>query len=111
MADQTVLHGEKIKKPDNPSKKGHSFKNWTYQGEEWSFIGYVVTENMTLDANWTLNRYTLDINHDNYSAGDVYGAGIYDYGSHITVRAEPKRGYSFLGWYDTNHNLLSNNKD
>lgn len=50
---QHVKHGEKITKPNNPTRDDYIFDKWTYQGEEWSFVGYVVTTDMTLDANWT----------------------------------------------------------
>lgn len=50
--NQVIKHGEKIKKPDDPVKLGYNFVNWTYQDEVWSFAGYVVTEDMTLKANW-----------------------------------------------------------
>ena len=53
---QLVLHGEKIRKPDNPVKDGYSFGGWTYQGEPWIFYGYTVTEDITLNANWNHNH-------------------------------------------------------
>ena len=52
VAPQTVLHGEKASKPADPTRSGYTFDGWYYQGEQWSFIGYVVTENMTLVAHW-----------------------------------------------------------
>ena len=99
VPSQIVEHGEKITKPNDPTRPGYTFVNWTYLGEEWSFIGYVVTENITLVANWTLNQYRLTVNSSNSQAGSVYGSGVFDYNSQVTVYARTNTGYTFLGWY------------
>ena len=106
---QTVIHGEKVSRPNDPYKTGHSFKNWLCQNEPWSFIGYVVTEDMTLWADWSVNQYTIDVYSNDYKAGRVYGAGVYYYNTCAYLRAEPRSGYSFVGWYDGEGNLLSEN--
>ena len=49
---QTVEDGKKAQKPADPEKPGALFAGWTYQGEDWSFIGFAVTENITLTAKW-----------------------------------------------------------
>ena len=59
VVSQHVKHGEKIQKPADPTREGYTFVNWTYQNEEWSFIGYVVTDDITLVANWTINVYNI----------------------------------------------------
>ena len=52
IPEQKVVDGKKIVKPENPIKEGYRFTGW-YCGEElWSFIGYTVTEDMTLTAKW-----------------------------------------------------------
>ena len=50
---QEVKHLGKASKPENPVKDGFLFDGWYYQGEKWSFVGYVVTEDMTLTAQWS----------------------------------------------------------
>jgi hypothetical protein len=57
IASQEVKHGEKIKKPANPVKDGNTFLGWEYMDEAWSFAGHVVTEDMTLVAQWD---YSID---------------------------------------------------
>ena len=42
----------KITKPIDPTRDGYTFDGWYLEGEKWSFIGYVVTENITLEARW-----------------------------------------------------------
>ncbi len=49
---QTVEHGEKLTRPQEPTREGYVFEGWFVDGEKWSFIGYVVTEDMTLTAKW-----------------------------------------------------------
>ena len=52
IPDQKVERGDKIKVPAIPTKAGYRFTGW-YVGEElWSFIGYTVTEDITLTAHW-----------------------------------------------------------
>ena len=50
---QEVKHLGKASKPENPVRDGFLFDGWYYQGEKWSFVGYVVTEDMTLTAQWS----------------------------------------------------------
>lgn len=57
VADQKVSRGSKIKKPNEPIRKGYTFEGWYAskdfnQEDKWSFIGYTVTEDMTLYAKW-----------------------------------------------------------
>jgi len=174
IASQTVKKGDKIVEPNEPTKKGYNFNYWTYKGKEWSFIGYTVSENMTLDAywsdpiaynitynlnggtndksnpatytiedtltfaspiktgssfvnwtndgtpitgiskgstgnitidaNWTINKYQVNVYTNDSNKGTVSGSGSFDYGTSVTVLASPKKGYSFDGWYsDSSH--------
>ena len=102
IPSQQVKHGEKITKPDNPVKEGYDFVNWTYQGEEWSFLGHVVTEDMTLLANWNA-RFGLTITSEDEERGTVsiVGGNKYpDPGSSVTVEATPLSGFAFVGWFN-----------
>ena len=49
-----VEKGNRISKPTDPVKDGYSFLGWYFGDEEWSFIGYVVSENITLKAKWEI---------------------------------------------------------
>ncbi len=57
IAPQTVEKGEKAERPQTPTKKGYTFLGWYYEGEEWSFVGYPVTENIMLTARWREESY------------------------------------------------------
>ena len=52
--EQKVLKGDKIIEPSQPTKYGYEFDGWYINDEKWSFVGYVVTENITLEAKWIL---------------------------------------------------------
>ena len=56
---QHIKFGEKIKEPNVPTKVGYSFDGWYVNDEKWSFIGYSVTEDITLTAKWTPIEYTI----------------------------------------------------
>lgn len=100
IENQRIKHGEKTTKPEDPTREGYSFVNWTYNNEEWSFIGYVVTEDITLDANWSANTYTLTLENSIEGAGIFSGAGEHVYDSEVTISATPTSYYDFDGWYD-----------
>ena len=60
VASQTVRKGEKITKPEVPIKNGYDFDGWYAGDEVWSFVDYVVTDNMTLTAKWNISTYSIN---------------------------------------------------
>jgi len=62
---QKVKSGNKVSRPDTPKREGYVFKEWAYSdgeyNEAWSFIGYVVTSDITLTAKWDYATYELPI--------------------------------------------------
>ncbi len=52
VSTQYIERGEKIAMPKKPKKAGYTFDGWYVGKERWSFVGYSVTENMTLEAKW-----------------------------------------------------------
>lgn len=63
VAAVTLLKGEKIPIPEEPSKASkdceYVFLGWYYNGEAWNFENGVV-ENMTLVARWKAKEYYTD---------------------------------------------------
>ena len=105
---QRILLGEKITKPDDPTKEGNSFVTWTYDLEPWDFENGVVTSDMVLEAQYTPNQYELLLAHyNNEKHGTITGNGIYTYGSSVILNATPDTGYAFAGWYKNEYKLLS----
>lgn len=53
IKQMVVEKGEKLKEPPAPTKDCRcEFDGWYLGDEKWSFVGYVVTEDMTLTAKW-----------------------------------------------------------
>ena len=62
IPEQKVRYGGRIQEPETPRKDGYRFLGWKYQGRDWDFFGYTVSENMTFNALWTIEEapvYTL----------------------------------------------------
>ena len=98
IAPQTVESGKKIQKPDDPERTGYTFAGWTCQGEVWSFVGYLVTGDMTLVAEWTPNVYTLTFlpapGKPEQTAEVTYDDGL------PPITTPEREGYTFLGYFD-----------
>lgn len=45
-------YGDKIVKPEDPTKEGHKFVGWYKGSLAWNFDEYTVTENVELTAKW-----------------------------------------------------------
>ncbi len=97
---KSVLEGNKVSKPENPTKEGYTFDGWYYQGEKWSFIGYIVTEDITLEAKWNINSYDLSLNKNIDEAGTISESGSFNYDETVTITATTNPGYTFEGWYE-----------
>ena len=97
-----IEFGHKAKKPEDPVKVGYTFDGWYLEDEKWSFIGYIVTEDLTLNARWIVNNYNLLLDVNNDKAGSVVGAGNYEYNSIVVIQALTNPGYTFEGWYKNN---------
>ena len=53
IESQRVARGCKITEPERPTKAcGCEFDGWYVGDEKWSFVGYVVTEDVVLTAKW-----------------------------------------------------------
>ena len=56
---QTHEAGEKVTKPNDPTKGGFDFACWTKDGTDFNFDSDTVTGNMTLVAKWNYNTYQV----------------------------------------------------
>lgn len=66
---QVIAWGEKANEPPMPTKECLcEFDGWYLGDEKWSFIGYTVTEDITLTAKWKkchgLNEFEIDVLKD-----------------------------------------------
>jgi uncharacterized repeat protein (TIGR02543 family) len=98
---QEVALGYKVVEPDTPVREGYTFDGWYINGsDEWVFYGYGVSEDITLEAKWTINTRLITF-HD--SDGRVIGGPYgYDYGASLGALEYPnapvKDQYLFIGW-------------
>lgn len=52
VPSQIIEEGKKALKPITPTKDGYQFDDWYFGDERWVFIGYIVSQDMTLTAQW-----------------------------------------------------------
>ena len=101
----SVTHGETFVFPVS-QRSGYSFLGW-YVGDEqltssdgrsldvWSY-----TSDQTVTAKWQINSYAVALQININGAGELYGAGNYEYASIASIKAKLYLGYEFTGWYD-----------
>ena len=92
---QYVEHGEKIIKPENVTKEGCSLDGWYYQDEKWSFVGYVVTQDMTLEAKWLQNYCNVTFKYNSDKEDENF---VLKYGEQFVLPAVSRYGYTFDKW-------------
>lgn len=105
---QRVAHGEKASKPENPTKEStevitYEFSHWEYYGEPWVFQGYVVTEDMTLDAVWTEHVDTYTVIYQNWDGTELYKTTLpknetASYLGEVPTREDANTEFTFAGW-------------
>ena len=91
IAPITQDYGAEITAPDNPTRKGYTFKGWDKEIPET-----MPAENMTVKAQWEINQYTITFDTN---GGSEIAPITQDYGTEITAPDKPTRkGYTFKGW-------------
>ncbi|MBQ8415470.1 MAG: InlB B-repeat-containing protein, partial [Clostridia bacterium] len=105
----TYAYGKTITLIAN-TNTGYTFLGW-YEKEALVSLNaaYTVTAtaNITYEARWQANTYTVSVNKNIPAAGYVSGVGNYVYGSYVTVSATTYTGYVFLGWYENGSKVSS----
>ncbi|MBO7082260.1 MAG: C10 family peptidase [Bacteroidales bacterium] len=82
-------------------KPGHSFVNWTKNGNVVSTDNsytFEVTEDTELEANFSLHYFTIELALDPPESGEVLGGGNYGYGEEATVKVQRHDNYDFTHW-------------
>ena len=92
-ADITITqdYGTQITVPEAPTREGYTFTGWDRE-----IPTTMPAENMTVTAQWKINRYTITFDT---AGGSEIAPITQDYGTAITAPADPTReGYTFIGW-------------
>ena len=108
VAAQSVNRGEKVTKPENPTKEGFVFEKWVTQTTdnagtaaettetEWNFEKDTVTSDITLTAKWKIVAFTVTFDSD---GGSEVAAQSVNRGEKVTKPDSPtKKGYTFDKW-------------
>ncbi len=96
-----------------PVRRGYTFLGWyadttqmtNEKGE--SLTAWNNTKDLTVRALWEANVYTVTLSSSLEEGGTVSGGGEHAYDSSVKITATPKKGYTWLGWYDKNDELVT----
>ena len=91
IAPITQDYGTVITAPEAPTREGYTFIGWDKE-----IPTTMPAENMTVTAQWEINRYTITFDT---AGGSEIASITQDYGTVITAPEAPEReGYTFIGW-------------
>ena len=101
-SSQTAQKGTNVTL-EAPTKEGHLFKGWkdekgnSYPAGEDGKVKITVTGAMTLTAVWEARTFTVTYVLLNGKTRTETAA----YGQNVTLGEEPRTGYTFVGWKDS----------
>jgi len=92
---------------------GYSFLGW-YSGT--TLVSSLATYSFSMPYNslnyvakFSTNNYTITLASEDTNKGTVSGAGTYPYMQSRSITATPQSGYSFVGWYEGETLISSDN--
>ena len=105
-------YGDKINAPENPTRKGYIFKNWSENGKKVDNLPTTMpAESHIYTAIWERATYqiTYDLNGGNMKSGEK-NPTTYNVDTTVFKLKNPVRaGYTFTGWSGTEITGVSDN--
>ncbi len=96
VAPQRVTSGDTVVRPANPTRTGYTFSSW-HLGDAVFTFNTPITQDVTLKAIWTRNKYTVTFESN---GGTAVTSQTVAYGNKATKPDDPARdGFVFDGWY------------
>jgi len=69
--ETNVQHGSTINPPSPPTKTGYTFDAWYYEGVVWDFTQDIITDSITLTAEWIAITYQVAFNGNDNTGGSM----------------------------------------
>lgn len=90
---------------------GHTFLGWYYDAEYENAYDseLAITDNINLYAKWDAIDYSLSIVRNNIEAGSINIESSYNYGDNVTLTVTTNTGYTWVGLYDDEDLITSDN--
>ena len=96
------------------SNPDYRFLNWKRNNqivsEEPEYSFEMPASNLTFNASFALNQYTVSVQRVPANGGSVSGAGVYIAGRNVTLQANPATNYQFVNWTNAQGEELSTNE-
>ncbi len=95
----------------SPTKYGYYFTGWRDGDKAISRMGEFYSD-MHLTASWRIEDFYVSVYPNYRDAAQMSASKGYEYNSEVSVSVadEDNIGYTFLGWYDSDGNLLTNER-
>ena len=99
-ASREVEKGTAIGNLPQPVREGYAFGGWWTAKTKGTKVTSktTVTKNVMYYARWTVRKYKVATSVSAKAAGSASGAGLKAYGSKVTLKATPNKGYVFVRW-------------
>ena len=85
-------------RPEDPYKAGYEFLYWDYQGYEWIFFGYIVSDNIELVAQYRLVDFDIIYILDGGTNSPKPLTSYNVLTDTFSINNPSKEGFIFIGW-------------
>jgi hypothetical protein len=111
IPDETVYHGKKASQPQGLFKNGYTLEGWHTEnnplGHKWDFNENLVTQNITLHANWEQNPPgTFTVTFVSNGGSAVSDQRVTENGKVSQPQGVTRKGHTLEGWYTDYNDFL-----